>query len=108
MTSLNEGASSACSGGSLASAPSLSEAAVDPPGTPSGGGLAPPVRLEPWMSRVAAVPWDRAAASPSVDRTSGPGTHLPIGVPSSLTAMWACRRAWARTQQQLELEVWPA
>jgi hypothetical protein len=99
MTSLNEGALSACSGGSLASAPSLSEAAVDPPGTPSGGGPAPPVRLEPRV---------RAAASPSVDRTSGPGTGLPVTVPSSLTAMWACRRAWARTQQQLELEVWPS
>jgi hypothetical protein len=80
------------SGGSLASPPDLSAV-----GAPSLAAL-PPVRLEPRA---------RAAASPTSSRNTRPGTHLPAGVPSSLTAMWECRRAWARTQQQLELEVWP-
>jgi hypothetical protein len=81
----------------MASPPDLSAV-----GAPSLAAL-PPVRLEPGSQ-----PWVRAAASPSVDRTSGPGTGLPVTVPSSLTAMWECRRAWAKTQMQLELEVWPA
>jgi hypothetical protein len=79
----------------VVSAPDLS-GPVDPSIPPGPLNL---VRLEPRAL---------AAASPSVDRTSGPGTGLPSTVPSSLTALWECRRAWGRVQQQLELEVWPA
>jgi hypothetical protein len=79
----------------VVSSPDLS-GLVDPSIPPGPLNL---VRLEPGV---------RAAATPDVETEPDPGASLPGTAPSSLTAMWECRRAWARTQQQLELEVWPA
>jgi hypothetical protein len=76
-----------------------------PPSLSGPGGIE---RAPSPLNLVRLEPRALAAASPSVERTSGPGTGLPSTVPSSLTALWECRRAWSRVQQQLELEVWPA
>jgi hypothetical protein len=92
---LREGGAFETAGGDVSAPLSLS-GSVDPSIPPGPLNL---VGLEPRAL---------AAASPSVERTSGPGTGLPSTVPSSLTALWECRRAWGRVQQQLELEVWPA
>jgi hypothetical protein len=98
---LREGGAFETAGGDVSAPLSLSGA------VPSQAAIPPVplnlVRLEPGRQ-----PWVRAAATPDVETEPDPGASLPGTVPSSLTAMWQAYRAWTRTTQQLELDVWPA
>jgi hypothetical protein len=62
------------------------------------------------LNLVGLEPRVRAAASPT-SRRNRPGASLPdsraVQPRAYLAALERCRRAWARTQMQLELEVWP-
>jgi hypothetical protein len=91
---LREGGAFETAGGDVSAPLSLS-GSVDPSIPPGPLNL---VRLEPGV---------RAAASPT-SRHTRPGASLLGTAPSSLTALWECRRAWGRVQQQIELDVWPA
>jgi hypothetical protein len=81
----------------VVSAPDLSRA-VDPSIPPALLNLA--ADPGPSVSRDGATP-ERRQDSPNADSTSR-------GLSPGSAALRRCRRAWARTQMQLELEVWPA
>jgi hypothetical protein len=99
VSPLREGGRVEAAGGGVSTPPSLS-GPVDPsipPGPLNLVGLGPQVR---------------AAAPPDVETEPDLGAGLPVSRAAQprayLHALERCRQAWARTEDQLSLEVWPA
>jgi hypothetical protein len=100
VTSLREGDAYETAGGGVSASSSLSEA-VDPSSDPPAS-----------LNLVGLGPQVRAAAPPDVETEPDLGAGLPVSRAAQprayLHALERCRQAWARTEDQLSLEVWPA